>query len=391
METKQHLKPLKTPVYRDSGFRLDDATVTASAFRDEQEQERKPGYYIYSRYRNPTVVAVEEQLMNIEQSEWALLTQSGMSAIDTALSIFQDAGSDKPLLFFSEIYGGTNTFIDEVLIKRRGIRAERLFPENNRYDPSYFRIRMEELRPSLVFLEVVTNPMLMVTDVPAMIDIAHEMGARVLVDNTFATPYLFKPLQAGADLVIHSATKYLSGHGDVTAGVICGNLDSLLKRAVEYRKYVGHMISPDDAYRLGNQLRTFSLRMQKHVENAERLAHFLDHHPAVETTIYPGLEHHPGHGLASRLFGGRGYGGMITFDLAGKNAGEKKDRRDRFIHALKDTIPLIPSLGDADTTLLPVEPVWGAKYPMPGLIRLSVGIEPYEELEGNIRKAMDSL
>ncbi|MGC9471500.1 MAG: trans-sulfuration enzyme family protein [Bacteroidales bacterium] len=391
MKKKQHLKPLKTPVYRDSGFRLDDATVTASAFRDEQEQERKPGYYIYSRYRNPTVVAVEEQLMNIEQSEWALLMQSGMSAIDTALSIFQEAGSDKPWLFFSEIYGGTNTFIDEVLIKRRGIRAERLFPENNRYDPSYFRRRMEETQASLVFLEVVTNPMLMVTDAPAIIDIAHEMGARVVVDNTFATPYLFKPLQAGADLVIHSATKYLSGHGDVTAGVICGNLENLLKKAVEYRKYVGHMISPDDAYRLGTQLRTFPLRMQKHVENAERLAHFLDDHPAVEATIYPGLEHHPDHFLADRLFGGRGYGGMITFDLAGKNAGEKKNRRDRFIRALQNTVPLIPSLGDADSTLLPVEPVWGDKYPGTGLIRLSVGIEPCEELEKNIGRALNDL
>ncbi len=391
MTGKKHLKPLKTPVYRDAGFRLEDARTTADAFLDEHRQERDPGYYIYSRYRNPTVVAVEEQLMAIEQSGWALLTQSGMAAIDTALSLFQLAGSSDPWLFFSEIYGGTNTFIDEVLVRRRGIRVERLYPENGRYEPGAVQEALEKYRPSLVYLEAVSNPMLTVSDVPAFIALARESGARVLVDNTFATPYLFRPLGHGADLVIHSATKYLSGHGDLTAGVICGNDPALMHDAVEYRKYVGHMLSPDDAYRLGSQLTTFAVRMEKHNENAMKLAAFLENHPAVEKVLYPGLDSHPDHALASRLFEGKGYGGMISFDLAGKDALAKGTNRDRLVRSLQEDIPLIPSLGDAHTTLLPVEPVWGDKYPMPGLIRLSVGIEPCERLQERLKEALDSL
>ena len=389
--SKKHLRPLKTPVYRDSGFRLEDAGTTARAFSSELQQEPVPSHYIYSRYRNPTVVAVEDQLMRLESSAWALLTQSGMAAIDTALGIFHQSADTGNWLFFSEIYGGTNTYIDEVLIRRRGIRAERLCPEHGSYGAGIVRKAMKKFRPRVVFLETVSNPMLMVNDIPLIISIAKEFRAAVLVDNTFATPYLFRPLDHGADLVIHSATKYLSGHGSLTAGVLCGNNPAFAQQAVAYRKVVGHMLSPDDASRLGEQLKTFRIRMEKHCTNASLLAEFLEAHPMVERTIYPGLSSHPDHGLAERLFKGKGFGGMISFELSGKSPDNKRKICNRLIKNLSEHIPLIPSLGDADSTLLPVEPVWGDKYPYPGLIRLSVGIEPVNDLLDLFREALESL
>jgi len=379
------------PVFRDAGFDLRDAQLAAKAFGQEHDHPHHPEEFIYSRYRNPTVVSVEEQLSTIEESEWALLTQSGMSAIDTALSLFQHKEKAGTWLFFSEIYGGTNTYIDEVLAARRGIPVERFVTEGNRHDMNELNILLKRLRPQFVYFETVSNPMLIVADGEEIIRMAKSAGSRVIVDNTFTTPYLWKPLQAGADLVVHSATKYLSGHGDLSAGVICGTDRELMKEAIKYRKLVGHMLSPDDAYRLGSFLRTFSLRFKQHCINAEAIAGELDHHPAVERVLYPGLQNHPTHAEAKKLFGDKGYGGMITFDLAGKTPGEKREKRDLFIQAVSEYIHLVPTLGDTDTILLPIEPVWGEKYPVPGMIRLSAGIEPTEEITGIIRKALDKL
>lgn len=379
------------PVYRDAGFELYDAQTTGSAFRNETEHQRDPDYYIYSRYRNPTVVSAEEEVMKLENCGWALLTQTGMSAIDTATSLFQKGSETGPWVFFSEIYGGTISFVESVLKARRGLDIHYFTAENGSYNLKGFDKLLAKLKPEIVYIETISNPMLIVADVPEIIRIAVKHGSRVIVDNTFATPMLFRPLEEGADIVIHSATKYFSGHGNLTAGVICGNDTRLMQSAIEYRKFTGHMLSPDDAYRLQTQILTFSLRFGRQCENALKLADYLNNNSLVGKVWYPALKTHATHDIARRLFSERGFGGMITFDFKGNDASSKRDRRDQFIKLVSEKIRLIPTLGDPHTILMPVEAVWGAKYPEPGMLRLSVGFEEYEELEATISTALNRL
>lgn len=381
----------RVAIYRDSGFELTDAATTSKAFADETKHEHEPELYIYSRYRNPTVVAAEKEVMRIEGSKWALLTQSGMSAIDIALSIFQDSKKVKPWLFFSEIYGGTISFADNILKRKRGLDIQSFLPVNEKYDLRAFELVMKKLKPEIVYIEAISNPMLIVPDAETVIAIARKYGAKIIVDNTFATPYLWKPLQTGADIVIHSATKYFSGHGNLTAGVLCGNNAENMKAAIEYRKFVGHMISADDAYRLHTQIQTFSLRFRQQCFNASMVAEILVRSDKVRKVWYPGLKGHPTHKEAVKLFGDKGFGGMVTFDFAGNSGPEKKKRRDHFIKAVSENIKLIPTLGDPRTILMPVEAVWGAKYPEPGMIRLSAGFEDTEELLSTIVTALKSV
>ena len=386
---KREINSVRTPVYRDAGFELPTAATTTGAFASETEHEREPDLYIYSRYRNPTVVAAEESLMALEGCEWALLAQSGMAAIDIALSIFQEAGRQSNWLFFSEIYGGTLSYISSVLQKRRGMEVSFFRPSSGRYDYSQLESALSNIRPDILYFETISNPLLMVAEGRRVIALGKKYGAKVLVDNTFATPLLWKPLDDGADLVIHSATKYLSGHGNLTAGVICGNDRALMQGAVEYRKFVGHMLSPDDAYRLQTQMASFELRFGHQCSNAMAVAEMLKSSDSVSSVLYPGLESHDTHRAATELTGGKGYGAMITFDLAGANPVEKRKNRDRFIAAIYPEIRLIPTLGDSHTILMPVEAVWGSKYPEPGMIRMSIGFEKQEELKEIIRRGLE--
>jgi len=382
---------IRTPIYRDAAFFLQDEETIKKAFHDESDHWRSPDIYIYSRYRNPTVASVEEQIMDLEGSRWSLLTQSGMSAIDTALSICQRGDDTGTWLFFSEIYGGTNSFIDRVLKFRRGINCKRFYPSGDVYDLNLLRRLLKEENPEIIYFEAISNPMLMVADCREIISMAKASGAKVIVDNTFATPYLWNPLSDGADMVIHSATKYLSGHNNITAGVVSGNDPDLRKAGIEYRKYVGHMLSADDAYRLGTQLRTFELRFSRHCLNAVRLAQLLSQHEKIDKVLFPGIESHPSYGEAMKLFGDKGYGAMITFEMKGDSQAERGSAARRLIAQLSRQIPQIPTLGDTDTTLLHVESVWGEKYPFPGMIRLSVGIEDYLKLETTFLKGLDQI
>lgn len=388
---KKAVNSARVPVYRDAGFELYDAETTAAAFKSESNPEREPVDYIYSRYRNPTVAAAEQEVMNLEGSAWALLTQSGMSAIDTALSIFQDGKIIKPWLFFSEIYGGTISFAEAILKNRRGLDIRSFNPVNEKYNMVEFEKIIKSLKPEIVYIESISNPMLIVPDGEKVIGIAKDNGAKVIVDNTFATPMLWKPVDNGADIVIHSATKYFSGHGNLTAGVLCGNNPDLLRAAIEYRKFVGHMLSPDDAYRLHTQIQTFNLRFRQQCINASMLAGILAGSSRVNKVWYPGLTDHPTHNEAKVLFGGKGFGAMVTFDFAGMSGDEKRKRRDTFIKSVSVKIKLIPTLGDPHTILMPVEPVWGVKYPEPGMIRLSAGFEDQDELKETIEGALNSI
>jgi cystathionine beta-lyase/cystathionine gamma-synthase len=385
---KREINSVRTPVYRDSGFELPTASATSGAFAAETSHEREPDLYIYSRYRNPTVVAAEEAVMEAEGCGWALLAQSGMAAIDIALSIFQEAGRHNNWLFFSEIYGGTISYISSVLQKRRGIDVSFFRPVDGRYDYRQLENALSEIRPDILYFETISNPLLIVAEGRRVIELGRKYGAKVIVDNTFATPMLWKPLDDGADLVIHSATKYLSGHGNLTAGVICGNDNKLMQSAVEYRKFVGHMLSPDDAYRLQTQMASFELRFRQQCDNAAAVASMLKSSDLVANVLYPGLETHDTHAAAKYLTGGKGYGAMITFDLAGTSPEEKRKNRDKFIASVYPEIRLIPTLGDNHTILMPVEAVWGTKYPEPGMIRLSVGYEKTPGLTEIIRRGL---
>ena len=388
---RKEVNSSRVPVYRDAGFELYDAATTANAFKKETEHSREPDNYIYSRYRNPTVESAEEEIMKIEGCDWALLTQSGMSAIDTALSIFQYGKATKPWLFFTEIYGGTISFIESVLKLRRGLDVHYFMPDNDNYDLDKFEKVISGLKPEFVYVESISNPMLIVADVTEIVRIAKKFGSKVIIDNTFATPWLYKPLNEGADIVIHSATKYFSGHGNLTAGVLCGNNKKIMQSVIEYRKFVGHMLSPDDAYRLQTQMQSFKLRFLRQCDNASKLAGYLNNIPLIKKVWFPGLKSHTNHLIADKLFGGKGFGAMITFDFDGKDKSEKQGRRDKFIKLVSKKIKLIPTLGDSHTILMPVEAVWGTKYPEPGMIRLSVGFEEYNELEATISNALKAL
>jgi len=388
---RKDINSSRMPVYRDAGFELYDATTTADAFKKETQHSREPDLYIYSRYRNPTVVSAEEEIMKLERCEWALLTQSGMSAIDTALSIFQHGKDTRPWLFFTEIYGGTISFIESVLKTRRGLDIQYFTPDNGNYDLNKFEHTISDLKPEFVYIETISNPMLIVADVSKITNIARKYGIKVIVDNTFSSPWLYKPLSDGADIVIHSATKYFSGHGNITAGVLCGNDKKLMEDAIEYRKFIGHTLSPDDAYRLQTQMQSFELRFSRQCSNAFSLAGYLNKIPVVKKVWFPGLKTHSTHLIAEILFKNKGYGAMITFDFDGKDPVEKRRRRDKFIQLVSEKIKLIPTLGDPHTILMPVEAVWGAKYPEPGMIRLSVGFEEYEELENTVSMAMNKI
>jgi cystathionine beta-lyase/cystathionine gamma-synthase len=387
---KREINSARTPVYRDAGFELPTAGTTSDAFAAETFHEREPELYIYSRYRNPTVVAAEEAIISTEGSGWALLAESGMAAIDIALSVFQEAGKTGRWLFFSEIYGGTLSYISSVLVRRRGLDISFFSSTGNNYDYDLLEKMIADTRPDFVYFETISNPLLIVAEGRKIISLSKKYGARVIVDNTFATSLLWKPLDDGADIVIHSATKYLSGHGNLTAGVICGNDKDLMKSAIEYRKYVGHMLSPDDAYRLQTQLASFELRFRQQCANAAAVAALLGSSAEVNAVLYPGLESHPTHIAAREITGGRGYGAMVTFEMNGRTPEEKRARRDRFIAAVYPEIRLIPTLGDSHTILMPVEAVWGAKYPEPGMIRMSLGFEPTAEIESVITRGLKS-
>jgi cystathionine beta-lyase/cystathionine gamma-synthase len=388
---RKEVNSSRMPIYRDAGFELYNSYTTAAAFKEESEHNRIPGNYIYSRYRNPTVVAAEDEIMGIEGCKWALLTQSGMSAIDTAISIFQNGKEIKPWLFFTEIYGGTISFVESVLKARRGLDIQYFTPVDGKYDLNEFESVLSRVKPELVYVESISNPMLIVADITEIASIAKKYGSKVILDNTFATPWLYKPLEKGVDLVIHSATKYFSGHGNLTAGVICGNDHRLMQSAIEYRKFVGHMLSPDDAYRLQTQLHSFELRFSRQCSNASKLANYLVNNPLIKKVWFPGLKNHITHDIAEKLFKKKGYGAMITFDFEGKDRDEKQNRRDKFIELVSEKIKLIPTLGDPHTILMPIEAVWGVKYPEPGMLRLSVGFEEYDELYATVSEALEAI
>ena len=261
------------------------------------------------------------------RADWCILTPCGMAAINTALSIFNDPADARPWLFPADVYSGTAQYAAEVLKGQRGTNVRFTDPAGANSTTANLVGAIEEEAPALVFVEPITNPLLDVVDVPAVVRAARRQGALVVVDNTIGTPYLFKPLDAGADLVVHSATKWLAGHNDILAGVIGVNDPDLRARLLMHRNTIGTVISPDDAGRLKSELATFSLRVARQNASAAELAGYLEDHPGVARVRYAGLSSHADHAVARSLFDERGFGALITFDLARDEARLQPFRR----------------------------------------------------------------
>ena len=241
---------------------------------------------------------------NGEEAKWCILAPCGIAATDIALSIFNDPNDPndpRPYIFYADIYSGTIDYATDVLQDQRGVNVKFVKSSDSSSTTSDLIKAIEDNPPVLVFIEPITNPYLNIIDIPAVVQAAHQHGAYVIVDNTFATPYLFHPLDAGADLVVHSASKYLGGHNNILAGVIGVNDPDLRARLLTHRNMIGSVLSPDDAGRLKTQLMTFPIRLNRQNETAIKIAEYLENHPAISKVRFPGLPSHAGHILARKI------------------------------------------------------------------------------------------
>ncbi|MCX6068402.1 MAG: aminotransferase class I/II-fold pyridoxal phosphate-dependent enzyme, partial [Chloroflexi bacterium] len=250
---------------------------------------------------------------------------------------------------------------------------------------------VKETHPALILVETISNPLMKVADVPALAKLAHQYEAVLLVDNTFASPYLFTPLQAGADYVIHSATKYLGGHGDVMAGVVATSAENKQK-LYELNKLIGSVLGPFEAWLALRGLKTLPLRMRQQCQNAQQIAEWLSKHPRVAKVNFPGLPSHPQHALAAQLFNGKGFGGILSFEIKGAD----KPAAFRFMEALQLCLPAT-TLGDVYSLVLHpatsshrgLTPAERAQVGIgDGLVRLSAGIEDVDDILADLEQAL---
>ncbi|HSM56030.1 MAG TPA: cystathionine gamma-synthase [Candidatus Sulfomarinibacteraceae bacterium] len=333
--------------------------------------------YDYSRTDNPTRTALQQSVAALENGRFGLAFASGMAAIDTLLRLLEPGDH---VLCGNDVYGGTYRLFDKVLA-RYGL-------EFSYVDTSDLEALKAGLRENtrLVWLETPTNPLLRLSDIAAVAGVAHEAGARLAVDNTFASPALQQPLALGADFVVHSTTKYIGGHSDVVGGVIVLNDEDAYERLKFLQNAVGAVPAPMDCFLTLRGIKTLALRMARHTANATRVAHFLADHPAVASVIYPGLEDHPQHDLAQRQM--KGPGGMVSFLLID---GEAAARR---LAVQTSLFTLAESLGGVESLLEMPAPMTHASVadsPLAvdaGLVRLSVGIEDPEDLINDLAGAL---
>lgn len=365
---------INTPIFQSSTFAFptDDPRTW--------EGEVPEGTYIYSRYSNPTVRAVEEKLASLEEGQEALAFSSGMGAISTALLAFLQKG-DK-VVAMQDLYGGTYALLKNEM-PRLGVDVS-FVPTTS---PGELCEAIDE-RTKVVYLESPTNPLLKLIDIREVCRIAHEKGCLVIIDNTFATPILQRPIPLGVDVVLHSATKYLNGHSDVIAGFAVGDRENMAK-VHQKRKLYGAILDPLPAYLLGRGMRTLDLRVRRHDANAMVVAKFLATHPQVSRCIYPGLASHPDHALAKRQMDG--YGGMVTFEVKGGRKAAEKAMNSFEIIAKAASLGGVESLASmpVNTSHVAFNQEERAKLGIgDGMIRLSVGIEDPEDLCQDLDQAL---
>jgi len=334
--------------------------------------------YVYSRSKNPTRVALEECLASLEGAEHGLAFSSGMGATTT---IMQLVSPGERVVCVNDVYGGTYRLFDKVL-KGHGHEFEYVSVDD-------LNERAADVVPDgtrLVWLETPTNPLMNVVDLGAVADAAHAAGAIVVVDATFATPYLQRPLEQGADIVLHSTTKYLGGHSDVIGGFAATSDPELGERLRFLQNSLGAVPGPFDAWLVLRGVKTLAVRMRQHCENARRVAAFLAEHPAVERVRYPGLESHPQHELARRQMDD--FGGMISFDLAGSREDAFSVLRSTKVWQLGESLGGVESLIE-HPGLMTHASTADSPFPVPeNLVRLSVGIESADDLIADLKQAL---
>ena len=372
---------LSTPIYQTSTFVFDSCEQGGRRFAGEEAG------YIYTRLGNPTTSVLESKIAALEGGEACVATASGMGAISSAL--WTIAGAGKHIIADGTLYGCTFALLNHGMT-RYGVEVDFI-------DTSDLEAVKAHLKPNTccVYLETPANPNLKITDISAIAEIAHAYNKdiKVVCDNTFASPALQNPLKLGADVVVHSATKYLNGHGDVIAGFVVGSAEFCSEvRMFGLKDMTGAVMDPFCAFLILRGLKTLEIRMQKHCLNARKVAQFLDSHPAVEKVYYPGLESHVGHDIAAKQM--KDFGGMISFEVKGGRAAGAK-----LVNSLK-LITVAVSLGDAETLIEHPASMTHSTYTedelkasgiAAGLIRLSVGLENYEDIIDDLKQGLDNL
>ncbi len=368
------------PIYRTSTFVMENVEKAIEAGYGDPEGK----IYAYGRYGNPTVHAVQRKIASLENAEACLMAASGMGAITTALLAVLSAGDH--LVASDTIYGGTFGFIKNIL-PRFGIEATMVSVTGDNVEN--IRKAMKS-NTKVVYVETPCNPTLAITDLKKAAEIAHEGNALLYVDSTFATPYLQQPLSLGADIVLHSTTKYLNGHGDILGGAIVGSKELVHRMDTDYMKWIGGIMSPADATELSKGIKTLGVRMDMHCANAKKVAEFLDNHEMVEKVLYPGLKSHPGHEIAKKQM--KDFGGMMSFDVRGGFEAGKM---------LMDSVNLISlatSLGNVDSLIQHSASMSHSSMSKEereavgiadGQVRLSVGIEEAEEIIKDLDHALN--
>ncbi len=337
------------------------------------------GGYEYSRSANPTRTALEECMAALEGGKHGFAFASGLAAEDTLLRTIASPGSH--FVVPNDAYGGTYRLFVRVH-ERWGVTTDPAHLTD--LDSVAAAIVPGETRG--VWIETPTNPLLNIADIAAISEMAHEAGALVIVDNTFATPYLQQPLSLGADVVVHSTTKYCGGHSDVIGGALVVNDDDLAEQLRFHHNAIGAVASPFDSWLVLRGLRTLAVRMERHCDNTERVAAFLNEHPRVEEVFFPGLPSHPGHELAARQM--RRFGGMVSFRVAGGEAAALE------LCARTKIIILGESLGGVESLIehpgkMTHASVAGTRLEVPDdLVRLSVGIEDADDLIADLDAAL---
>lgn len=367
-----------------AGYRPDPATgavnvpIYASSTFAQDGVGGLRGGFEYARTGNPTRAALEASLAAVEEGAFARAFSSGMAATDCALRAMLRPGDH--VVIPDDAYGGTFRLIDKVF---------------TRWDVQYTPVRLADLdavgaaitpRTRLIWVETPTNPLLSIADITAIAELGTDRSAKVLVDNTFASPALQQPLRLGADVVLHSTTKYIGGHSDVVGGALVTNDEELDEEFAFLQNGAGAVPGPFDAYLTMRGLKTLVLRMQRHSENACAVAEFLADHPSVSSVLYPGLPSHPGHEIAARQM--RGFGGMVSVRMrAGRRAAQDLCANTR-VFILAESLGGVESLIEHPSAMTHASTA-GSQLEVPDdLVRLSVGIEDIADLLGDLEQAL---
>ena len=371
---------LAMPIYQTSTFIFDSAEQGGRRFALEEAG------YIYTRLGNPTTTVLENKIAALEEGETAVATSSGMGAISSTLWTVLKAGDH--VVTDKTLYGCTFALMCHGLT-RFGIEVT--FVDTSNLDEVKNAMKKNT---RVVYLETPANPNLKIVDLEALSKLAHtNPNTLVIVDNTFATPYMQKPLKLGADIVVHSVTKYINGHGDVIAGLVITNKELADQiRFVGLKDMTGAVLGPQDAYYIIRGMKTFEIRMERHCKNAKKVVEFLNKHPKIEKVYYPGLETHPGHEIAKKQM--KDFGAMISFELKGGFEAGKT-----LLNNLK-LCSLAVSLGDTETLIQHPASMTHSPYTKEereaagitdGLVRLSVGLENVEDIIADLEQGLEKI